>query len=215
MSSTIRFEPERAYLEMARAALPVAILKPNLPESAEEPDWSSLSATPNTLLAILAQSYVFSYMAVTAWANKQIGVLWKEADRPIQKLYPEANSLGELLNRELKQLKDVLKAISEVHNIKPLHEAEPRIWNDLLQVVERVRHFLTHPVLNQDEFDEIVGEAGTRRSWEFPSTVAEKTIAYFYDANGYPVPDWVHENQEFTIEGFRPLSFFDPGEHFS
>ena len=210
MPTSIRSEPERAYLEMARASLNVAIEKPKTQENEPEPDGSMVLPTPNTYLAIAAKCYVFSYMAVTAWANRQIGSLWHRDDSSIRDQYSDVDSLEELLRKDLGETKDVIKAVNKAHGIAPLSQEEPRTWNDLCQVLREVRHFFIHPVPDPELFDKIMTEALNERTWDFPTTVAEDTIAYTYKQAGLEIPEWVTQNQEFTIPSYYALGLWNP-----
>ena len=200
MGYTIKIEPPKAFLEEARSLLGTKILKPSndpIPDDAEVPS--------NIIFASIAQTYIFSYLAVLAFATENISGIWRDDNDRIREMFPNAKNLDHLLNSDLKEIKELLKTICYFHNIKPINDEEPDLWNEFMQVVKVTRDFFSHPIPDEHKFDKIVGEVFAKRSWRYASSVAENIISYFYKKKNLEVPDWVKENQDFKIETIRAL----------
>ncbi len=196
MENIIALSPERAYLELARSSLGSAILTPN-----------NGVTPPNIYLAILAQTYVFSCMAMSAFVNNYLGDVWERDDKPLQTEYPKAKDLSDLLKKsDLRELPKAINALCKHLHIQPIHESKPELWKDFEHALRRTRNFLVHPCPDDELVNEILGGAMAKYAWVFPSKVAEQVIAYFFDAQLFEVPTWIRENQEFTIKEIQALS---------
>jgi hypothetical protein len=189
----IEILPVQAYLEQSRSFLAADIN--GIPK-----DVSEDSHLPLTFVfAFLSQSYLFSYMAVQTFAAEQLWTIWNADDQLLQQKYPKATNFEHLLNSDLKDIKEQLKAMAEILDIPPIHVNDPILWNNLLQVLKVTRDFLTHPSLDPDKVDSVIGHVMTKRDWRFASGVASKVILHFIQMTGSPVPEWIHENTLFTI----------------
>ena len=197
MEDTIQFRIEQSYLEQARSCLQTEVVQIKGTTTTDP------AMSPNLMYALVAQTYIFSYLALLSFISIQVGILWKAQDAPLQKRFPKAKDLQHLLNSDLKEVKDAIKIICEESKIEKLHEADPILWNELINVLKPVRDFLSHPYANSEEFNKIMDEAMTKHSWNFPSKVAEKVISYFYEKTSRPTPDWVKQNQDFAVQTIK------------
>jgi hypothetical protein len=145
-------------------------------------------------------------MAVTAFVSGCLWNIWQRSNSPLKSRHPKAKDFEHLLKTDLRELKDCITELCVHLNLQPLHIAQPKVWNNLLQVVKETRDFMTHPRPEQVEFNKIIGDAFGKRSWAFPSKVAEETIGYFYDARKYTRPPWLKENREFQVPIILALS---------
>src|ERR1035437_7245270 len=78
-------EPARAYLELARALHHVPVLLPAGTAS------SGVTMTNNTMLALLAHGYVFSFMAITDFVSGHLWKIWELPNSLLKSKYPKAN----------------------------------------------------------------------------------------------------------------------------
>lgn len=200
MTESIKIEPPKAFLEHARSLINVKILAPS---DEKVPDDSVLPS--GLIFASIAQTYIFSYLSVLAFVTENVSGIWKEKKSDITNVYPNAQSVEHLFNSDLKEVKEALKFLCSFHKIKPIHEAEPILWNDFLQVVKTTRDFFSHPIPDEHKFDKIVGDAFTKHNWQFASSIAVGIISYFYSAKNLEIPNWLKENQDFKIESIRAL----------
>ncbi len=199
----LSFNPPQSYLEMARAIFVNG--KIHIHHRSDHPD-SQADMTCNTTFALLAHTYVFSYMAINAFVTEKLASTWQEPNSPLRAKYTEAKHFTDLLRGKLSKLNDGITELCCQLQLTPLHTADPKLWKSLLEVLKLRRDFLIHPKPDAVEFNRVIGDATSKDSWEFPSRVAEEVIGYFYVARKCPKPDWLKENTEFRFEGVRALS---------
>ena len=96
-------------------------------------------------------------MAVQTFAAEQLWTIWKADDQPLQRKYLNATNFEHLLNSNLKEIKEQLKAMADILGIPPIHVNDPILWDNLLQVVKVTRDFLSHPSLEPDKVNSIMG----------------------------------------------------------
>ena len=194
----LSFNVAQSYLEMARAIfvdgkIDICCLK--------ESHASDADMTCNTGFALLAHTYIFSYMAINAFVTGHLGRIWAKPTSPLNAKYPGAKNLTELLKSrgKLSQLSNCVTELCCQLKLTPLHTANRKLWADLLEVVKVRRDFLTHPKPDPAEFNRIVGDVVRNDSWEFPSKVAEEIIGYFYAAQKREEPAWIRRNTEYRF----------------
>lgn len=192
--------PVQAYLEQSRSFLAADIN--GIPKDASEDSHLPLTF----VFAFLSQAYMFSYMAVQTFAAEQLWTIWNADDHLLQQKYPKATNYEHLLNSDLKEIKEQLKAMADILGVPPIHVNDPILWDNLLQVLKVTRDFLSHPSLQPDKVDSIIGHVMTKRDWRFPSGVASKVILHFIQSTDSPVPEWIHENALITIPLINVLS---------
>jgi hypothetical protein len=194
------FDFVQAYLEMARAHHHVVVRAPK----GVSP--KGLRMTNNTVLALTAHGYVFSFMAVNAFVTVLLWKVWELPNSPLKSNYPKAKSFKHLLKTDLKELKDGLSEACLHYGVKPMHLADPQLWNEFLKIVKWTRDFMTHPTPDPIEFSKIIGDALEKHTWERPARIAERVIQYFYAAESQTPPEWLKQNKEFCFETIRALS---------
>ena len=197
---THSFDLAQAYLEMARAHHRVVVRAP------QGVSPKGLRMTNNTVLALTAHGYVFSFMAMTAFLTACLWKVWKLPTSPLTSRFPNAKSFKHLLKSDLKEMKDCITELCTYYNLQPLHVAEPKLWNDLQQVVKTTRDFMTHPTPDAVEFNKIIGDAMKKHTWARPAQIAEQVMRYFYTGQTQKPPEWLKENKEFRFETIRALS---------
>jgi len=190
----IQIQPVQAYLEQSRAFLN-ANIKGN-PDTTGE-DHSRLPGT--FLFAFVAQAYIFSFLAVQAFASEQLWLIWNQDDKPLQKKYPNASGFEHLLRSDLKELKDQLKMLAEILKIEKVHSKNPNLWDDFLRVVKVTRDMLSHPTPEPEKFNNIIGHALTEKDWIYPSEVSKKIISHFIESTRSEKPVWLDENKLIRI----------------
>jgi len=125
--------------------------------------------------------------------------VWKKDNKYLKKKFCAVTQISDLLRNDLGELKEGLKELCLALNIKKINEANPELWNDLLNVVKQTRDYLVHPKPDPAEFQQIAGEMIAKRNFNFPVSTAENVIGYFYDHCLGNRPDWIRENQEYSI----------------
>ena len=201
----LSYNPPQSYLEMARAIFVDGQIRIH---HSREGDASQADMTCNMVFALLAHTYIFSYMAINAFVTERLARIWQEPNSLLKAKYTDAKEFADLLNvrGKLSQLNNCINELCCQLQLTPLHTDDPKLWKNLLEVVKLRRDFLTHPKPDPEKFDKIIGDAINKDSWEFPSRVAEDVIGYFYASQKDREPDWLRKNREFRFEGIRALS---------
>lgn len=186
----MQYQLSKAYLQWARAVVGTKI------RCAAKDDFRY---PPNLMLAVVSHVYLYSHMAIVAFVNGQLGMLWSQQNAYLRGKYKHQTDIAELFHRDLGELKVCLRELCQALGIEDISTAEPRIWNDLNQVVKQSRDFLVHPKKDPALFQNVMNGI-TRKNFGFPIQVAEKTIAYFYSRTRPKViPKWLSENDEYSI----------------
>jgi hypothetical protein len=93
------FDLAHAYLEMARAHHGTPVIADSGTDSADK------RITNNTVLALDAHGYIFSFMALNAFVSGALWRVWEVPNSPLKLKYPQANSFKHLLKTHLRELK--------------------------------------------------------------------------------------------------------------
>jgi len=133
MESQITFYLERAYLEAARSFFHSNVI------DHEGKDRKGNEMTPNTIWALVSMSYSMSYTAIVAYTTRQLSRYWDSG--PLKEKYPQRSSFTELTKNELGDLKAALKTLCDCRGKERISSANSTLWNELIQIVERHRHF--------------------------------------------------------------------------
>ena len=75
----------------------------------------------------------------------------------------------------------------------------PELWNELVQVVEKNRHYLIHPKPTDEEWDQFISQSMVKNPWSFAPRVASDIIGYFYEDFEADRNEWFRQNQEFSF----------------
>lgn len=190
---TIGFYPERAYLEVARSFFNAVAHDNENKESRE------LFLPPNVMWALVATSYAMSYASIVAFLNSQFRRFWN--DGTLRKKYPDAASYNSLLTDKsrLGNLREALKVFCDCNEKKRISDANPTLWNELLQVVEKNRHHVIHPKPLEEDTKAFFDATMKEKPWSFAPRVAADVIGYFYEDLEAERNDWLRQNQEFSF----------------
>jgi hypothetical protein len=190
---TLEFDLAQAYLEMARAHHDADVVGPSGVEVDE------VTMTNNTAIALVAHGYIFSFMALNAFASGCLWQVWQMPNSPLKAKYPDARDFKHLLKTRLKELKVCISELYPLLGVEPLDKADPKLWNKMLQVLKITRDFLTHPTPDVSDFNRIIGDAMGKHSWSFPTRIVEQVIGHLLKNQKKAAPNWLNENQEFRF----------------
>jgi hypothetical protein len=98
-----------------------------------------------------------------------------------------------------------LKTLCRVWRLPPLHDAEPRLWQDFLNLIQAHRHFLVHPYPEPDLFHDTATAMLLKTGMsKYPKTAAE-VIRHFYTHGNNAAPVWLEANRLYEFTGIRAL----------
>jgi hypothetical protein len=169
----------KSYLDLARSVIETEI-------KAKEG-----ASTEDAIFCLMSCTYVYSYSALLSFCSAQLYILWQSDDSLLKKKYPSANSFEQLMAGPLKSIKCAIKEVIEQKGIQPLHEAEPKLWQNLNEFIKHYRDFFLHP--NPERFEEYVGKAGNAQ-WQLASKTVSGILAYIFNSTNGTVPSWVNES---------------------
>lgn len=186
----MRYQLSKAYLQWARAIVRAKV-------RCGERD--GLRYPPNLMFAVVSHVYIYSHLAIVAFANGQLGDLWNQQNAYLRTKFGSHADLDTLFRKDLRELKVCLRELSQALAIEDISIAEPQLWSDLNQVVKQSRNFLVHPKKDPTLFKTAM-DGMLQRNFGFPIEVAEKTISYFYSrTRPHIVPRWVATNEEYHV----------------
>ena len=102
----------------------------------------------------------------------------------------------------LKELKIALRELCEQMNIKKLHEARPKEWREINELLKGYRDYFVHP--NPENFHQHLKATGNTE-WGFPTKVASQIIGYYFEATDKDIPLWVLQSG-MRSKGFEVIS---------
>ena len=177
----------KSYLDLARSVIDTQIgAKENV-------------CRDDAIFGLMSCTYVYSYSALVSFCTAQLYLMWQENDSSLKKKYSECLSFESLMASSLKDVKSALREVTLQKGIKPIHEAEPQLWQHLNEFVKQYRDFFLHP--NPELFEEYVGKAGNAQ-WQLPSATASGLLAYIYRESTGAIPNWVNTS-ELKSHGFE------------
>ena len=197
----LEYSLTQAYLEAARAFL----YSPEVTEGDQDK-----VPTLDTLNALVATTYVFSFMAVEAFVDYQLERDWDSPESQLRKELPDVQAVEDLLKKQLGDVKERLKKLCASWRVPPLDEADPQLWEDFI-CLRDVRHFLIHPTRSRERMA-LLRKAGEERPWGFASGVASRILTYLYTVASHPLPDWLCRNTQFAFPHLTLLAGV-PGKH--
>lgn len=167
----------KSYLDLARAVIDTQVYgKPDLPNNED------------VLFALMSCTYIYSYMALTAFCASHLHQLWVQDPSPLREKFKNYKDFEHLMAGPLKELKKALNELSVQLGIGCLHKGRPSTWRELNELLKAYRDYFIHP--NPERFHDHVEAAGSLQ-WVFPSRVASEVISYFFEATNADVPVWV------------------------
>ncbi|MEP4545584.1 MAG: hypothetical protein ABJ000_05335 [Saccharospirillum sp.] len=151
------------------------------------------------LFGLMSCNYVYSYSALLSFCSAQLYILWDAEHSTLKARYSKFESFEKLMSSELRSVKTALKVLIEELNLKPLHSEEPKLWQNLTELLKNYRDFFLHP--NPEKFHEHVESAGNK-SWGLASSTVEGILSYIFLNTSGNVPSWVFKS-ELECDGFR------------
>lgn len=193
----IGFHPERAYLEVARSFFNA------ITQGQDGEETTELKMPPNVMWGLVATSYSMSYASIVAFVNSQFRRFWD--DGTLKEKYPNAESLNALLTdkNSLGSLRTALKVFCDCTGKERISEANPILWNELIQIVEKNRHYVIHPKASNEDVEVFFEQTMKEKTWSFAPRVASEIIGYFYEDIDAERNDWLRQNQEFSFPALK------------
>ena len=167
----------KSYLDMARSVVDTTMYGNPEKELGEDAVFSLMSCT-----------YVFSYMALTSFCASHFHQLWEAENCALKKKFDRCENFEQLMAGPLKTIKISLQELCAQLNIKKLHEARPKEWRELNELLKGYRDYFVHP--NPENFHQHL-EATGNTEWGFPTKVASEIIGYYFEATNKDIPSWV------------------------
>jgi len=211
-----RYNIQQIYLEISRTISSSAFIK--LYKKRGEPD--RLNEEASIIFAGTAISITFAYAALEAFCNShlhskfkeispqknQSGWQWVFRDSEYKKYFDDDATFEELI--EKKDLKEKLKALASACNIPSLHEISKnrRLWNQLCQIVEDIRHFIIHPKPYPDTFNKKMTKIMEEYKVGQYFKIVEEVMKYFYEKTKTRPPEWLNRNMLFRFLGSNDLT---------
>jgi hypothetical protein len=169
---------------------------------------------------------LYSVLAVESFINYQLYQLWSEsrdchkACEDLQKANPGlrvAPTLNEFYEkygtveefeqlkekREIRELGERIKLVCKYLNVRPIHEANPKLWEKLLALLQGQRHFLVHPYPDPSAVQKRLTHILTREPLETHPSTATAVIRHFYEERGQCPPAWLEKNTSFRFTGLE------------
>jgi len=212
MDEHIRYSIEQIYFEISRAITSASFVK--LYRGPGEPDDSEKEA--GIKFGAAAISIVFAYATLEAFCNAHLHSKYKLLTPALKKngwqlglknetyhkYFCNDESLGKLIHKDLREK---LKVLAAVCNIRPIHESNPALWERLDDIVEEARHFVIHPKPDPEFFNEIMKKIMEKNKFGDYSSVVKEVLVYFYKESESRLPDWLEINQIFRFLSFGDL----------
>jgi hypothetical protein len=169
----------KSYLDLARAVIKTKI------------DSNEGESIDDAIFALMSCTYVYSYSALLSFCSSQLHALWVSENSDLRDKYKDIKSFERLMATSLKDVKSAIKELVLQKGLKPIHDVEPKLWQNLNEFVKHYRDFFLHP--NPDLFEEYVGKAGNAQ-WQLASSTACGILCYVYAGCNGSVPNWVFES---------------------
>ena len=169
----------KSYLDLARSVIETQI-------GAKEGE-----SIEDAIFGLMSCTYVYSYSALLSFCSGQLYLLWEQPDSELRKKHSQCASFEELMAGPLKSIKAALKELIALKGLEPLHEEEPKLWQNLNEIIKHYRDFFLHP--NPELFEEYVGKVGNEQ-WQLASTTVSGILAYVFKNTSGSVPRWVSES---------------------
>lgn len=139
--------------------------------------------------------YIYSYLAITAFVSEQLFEIWKKPGNILREKYSCFGSFKDLMRSEFRDMNRSLKELARLNDITPIHEANPKVWQELNVFLREYRNYFVHP--DSESFSDFINGIGCHQLNLGPR-VATEIIKYFYTATETPVPGWLLERGIFV-----------------
>ena len=206
----------QCYLEMARS-----IIYSNVRHNNEVKD-EKIDRDSSFTFAFASLTTIYSYLAIESFTNYNLYELWKssrynhEQIEEINKLHPELNAKAlyddfyqeygkldnfvNLKNTQVGKMKEKLKVLCKEFKFPQIYESEPKLWQELLELLEKARDFLVHPNPEEDIFQIYCKQlVNTEKPFNTFPEVAAGIIKYFYKYGKGNPPSFLEKNELFFI----------------
>ena len=201
----IQYNVPRCYLDMARAAM-TSLHHP----IGREKFRGKYGVEPiaNVKLALVSVSIIYSYLAVEAFVNAQLYLLWArrhdrspEATRFLSILKDVDNFESLKSSNKVRELGDRINTLCKIMGYKKPHEIDNALWEKYKKLAEVSRHFLVHPypapMFFQAHMSRIMEETKAGEYFETASSL----IGHLHDQSRKKRPEWLKGNVRFRIRG--------------
>ena len=154
------------------------------------------------IFGMMTCTYIYSYMALTAFASSYLAIFWHKKDSKLQEKYPKCKDIDSLMRNKLGDLREALKELAIQLDVPQLHEKKPEAWRKLNELIKKHRNYFVHPTPGR--FSEHVSEAGSQQ-WDLASKTATEIIEYYFTESGHEVPAWL-SRPGLRCKGFEVVS---------
>jgi len=189
-----------------------------------------LDRLSNILFAMASMSVIYSYLAVESFANYHLYKIWTQGKRAQKafedigrkdpkllvglrptygdffKKYGHVGKFEDLKTTRLRDLDKRLTEICTAYAIIPIHRKNTRLWQEFKGFLKLTRNFLVHPLPDPAKFNEV----SRTLLYEKPSgayvEIAKQVIGHYYVELKQRTPDWLQQNELFTLRGVNWLS---------
>ena len=200
-----------SYLEVARAVL--------LPSKAVERDRATQLDFP-ILFSLLSVTILYSYLSLESFINYHFVDIYRHSilahdsieelrkSKPNQDLAPVYSSFYQKYgNTPLEQLrlelKEKIKEVCNAFGFSQLHDVNPKLWQDFLDILKPARDFLAHPVpdpnIVQERMNQMISDTPSGKYVEITIGIIE----HFYEQAHKTKPSWLDRNELLQFEATR------------
>lgn len=206
------------YLEMVRSNLQAKIRYNKNQQTAKTPVDNDLSFR----ISFASLTTIYSYMAVESFMNYSLYELWSHSRlsqdkiEEINQKFPEFKSTAiyddfykkfghnenfiKLKDTELGKMREKIRILCSNFGFKQGYEVNQTLWQDFLELLEKTRGFLIHPVPEKEIFNNFCKELAEKDKIfnNFPK-IASDIIRHFYIQSNTKPPEFLEENELFFI----------------
>jgi hypothetical protein len=222
-STRTKVKISQAYLELARSYLDAVAHSKTTDVS--NPDQQELDKQATTTFAFAALSTIFSYLAVEAFVNYELFHIWqhsrmahdaieniKKKDPSLKavpiyydfyKKYGHIEDFSKLKDSNLRELKERIKIVCEANGFPKIHDKDPALWHEFLDLLEDTRHALVHANPDDAVFARTAERVYSTDPYRKYPRIAADVIAYFFRSANAKVPEYLERNQLFLVSGIE------------
>ena len=209
-SGAHRYNLSQDYLEIARGALTQIHGKVPTGEKRPAPELSNELA--NAIFSVVSISIIYSFLALESFLNYQLFRLWARRNDGSEESRRFLSELGDVpefvrlkTHNKVHEVPARLKTLCRLLGYPMPHEAMPRTWQRLNDLVEASRHFVVHPFPDIDYFNNNMRRLMTEATAGSYVEVVEEVFAFLYTKSGKFVPRWVKDNELIRFRGIDLL----------
>ena len=217
------------YLEMARAVF-TGVRHPEKKTLEQICDEDGLDPLLGIQFAMISVTILYSYLAIEAFVNAYLYEIWDQSriiHMTVEDLRQKNHKLSESFKpryddfyqkygkiepfeklkqeKELRDLAERIKLVCKEFNIRQIYEVDNGLWQEFKGLLEKVRHYFTHPYPDPTKFDEMMKTILLEQKGGKYLQISQDIIKHFFVETKRDIPKWVEENLLFTIKGFEYL----------